>query len=120
MDMFKDNKHAHPLVYMRGITANNLTSIVDFIYYGEVNIFQEDLKDFLSVAEDLALMGLMGEEGRLIPDHPDLDESSKNTREQTLMWENEVQHVSEIAKTKSDHIEDKYIEEVNDCQLEQN
>ena len=52
------NKHSHPLIYMRGVKANELVGIVHFIYQGEANIFQEDLQSFLSLAEDLQLKGL--------------------------------------------------------------
>ena len=59
-NMLKRNKHSHPLIYMRGIKANDLTSIVDFIYHGEVNINQDNLNDFLAIAEELQLKGLTG------------------------------------------------------------
>ena len=36
---FKNNKHSLPLIYMKGIKANALVSVLDFVYYGEVNIF---------------------------------------------------------------------------------
>ena len=49
---------------MRGINAEDLLAIVDFLYYGEANIYQENLDRFLSIAEELELKGLNGgEEG---------------------------------------------------------
>ena len=38
----------------------DLVAIIDFMYHGEVNILQEDIDSFLSVAEDLGLKGLTG------------------------------------------------------------
>ena len=38
-DVLKNNKHSHPLIYMKGMKANALVSVLDFVYYGEVNIF---------------------------------------------------------------------------------
>ena len=58
MDLLKRNKNPHPLIYMRGVKARDLVYIVDYIYNGEVIISQEDLNDFLAVAEDLKLKGL--------------------------------------------------------------
>ena len=55
----KRNKHAHPLIYMRGVKFENLLSIVDFIYLGETKIYQEQLDSFLGIAEELQLKGLM-------------------------------------------------------------
>ena len=57
-DMLIKNQHPHPLLYMRRIEAKDLLNIVNFIYHGEVNIFQEDLDNFLSLAEELELKGL--------------------------------------------------------------
>ena len=58
--MLKKNKHHHPLIYMRGITSEDLCTITDFMYFGEANIFQENLESFLAIAEDLRLTGLTG------------------------------------------------------------
>ena len=35
-------------------------AIIDFLYCGEANIFQENLDSFLAIAEELKLKGLMG------------------------------------------------------------
>ncbi len=59
-DMLRQNQHSHPFIYMRGIKAKVLASIVDFIYHGEVNIQQEELNDFMAIAEELELEGLTG------------------------------------------------------------
>ena len=56
--ILKHNKHAHPLLYMRGINNEQMTSMLDFIYHGEVNIPQEYLDSFLKLAEELELHGL--------------------------------------------------------------
>ena len=46
---------------MRGIKSENLLAIVDFLYCGEANVYQENLDSFLAIAEDLRLKGLMGQ-----------------------------------------------------------
>ena len=46
---------------MRGLKARELEAVLDFIYQGETNIFQEDLEAFLLIAEELQLKGLVGE-----------------------------------------------------------
>ena len=50
-NILKKNKHPHPLVYMRGIKAEDLVAIVDFLYYGEANVYQENIDSFLAIAE---------------------------------------------------------------------
>ena len=54
------NKHSHPLIYMRGVRPENLLAMVDFFYYGEANVYQENLDSFLVLAEELQLKGLRG------------------------------------------------------------
>ena len=60
MDLFKRNKHPHPLIYMRGIKGEVLASMVEFMYKGEANVDQENLENFLGLAEELRLKGLDG------------------------------------------------------------
>ena len=52
------NNHAKPLLYMRGVKSEDLDAIIDFLYYGEANIYQENLESFLQIAEDFKLKGL--------------------------------------------------------------
>ena len=56
--ILKRNKNQHPLIFMRGFKADQLKAVVDFIYYGEVNILEQELKTFLIIAEELELKGL--------------------------------------------------------------
>ena len=60
LNILKRNKHSHPLIYMRGVRSENLKAMVDFFYYGEVNVDQENLDSFLVLAEELQLKGLRG------------------------------------------------------------
>ena len=62
-NMLKRNKHTHPLICMRGMKSEDLLAIVDFLYFGEANIFQEHLDSFLNIAQELQLKGLHGPEG---------------------------------------------------------
>ena len=57
-NLLKKNKHPHPLIFMRGINYDDLAAIIDFLYVGEANVYQEHLENFLSFAEDLQLKGL--------------------------------------------------------------
>ena len=59
--LLKRNRHPHPLIYMRGMKFEDLLAIIDFLYCGEANVFQENLDSFLAIAEELKLKGLMGQ-----------------------------------------------------------
>merc|ERR1719341_1043916 len=53
--IFKKTKHSYPLIYMRGMNSVDLAAIVDFLYCGEANVYQENLDSFLAIAEELQL-----------------------------------------------------------------
>ena len=38
-NILRRNKHPHPLIFMRGVKAENLSAITDFLYCGEANVF---------------------------------------------------------------------------------
>ena len=58
--LLKIHPQPQPLVYMRGVKATDMVAIIDFIYHGEANIFQDQLEGFLALAEELELKGLVG------------------------------------------------------------
>jgi len=60
LNLLRRNRHPHPLIYMRGLKSEDLVAMLDFLYYGEANVYQENLDSFLAVAEELQLKGLMG------------------------------------------------------------
>ena len=57
-ELLKKNRHEHPLIYMRKVKSSDLKAVVDFLYFGEASVFQDDLESFLAIAEDLKLRGL--------------------------------------------------------------
>ena len=59
--ILKNNPHIHPLIYLKGIKSSDVEAVLNFIYLGEVNIEEADLKTFLEVAEDLEVKGLVPE-----------------------------------------------------------
>merc|ERR1712183_314315 len=66
--ILKQNPHQHPLLYLKGVEFTNLQSVLNFMYHGEVNVAQEELNSFLSVAEDLQVKGLTQNNGASNPD----------------------------------------------------
>ena len=61
--ILKENNNARPLLYLGGVSSVNLGHILDYIYHGEVNLFQEQLDSFLESAQKLEIEGLIGQEG---------------------------------------------------------
>ena len=45
---------------MTGVNSKRLASIVEFIYLGYVNICEDNLNDFINLADELQVKGLSG------------------------------------------------------------
>jgi hypothetical protein len=56
--ILRKNPHPHPLLYLKGVKYEDIVSVLNFMYHGEVNVAQEELNTFLAVAEDLQVKGL--------------------------------------------------------------
>lgn len=57
-DVFKENPHPHPVIIFKNVKHNDLQSIIQFMYNGEVSVIQELLPTFLQTAELLQVRGL--------------------------------------------------------------
>lgn len=58
--ILKEKTHANPLLYLGGVSSQNIGFILDYIYHGEVNIYQDHLDSFLETAQKLEISGLIG------------------------------------------------------------
>lgn len=57
-DLLKDNKSQHPIFFFHDVKYDVLKAILEYMYLGEVHISNENLKDFIRVAETLQIRGL--------------------------------------------------------------
>ncbi|XP_020293697.1 protein tramtrack, alpha isoform isoform X2 [Pseudomyrmex gracilis] len=56
--LFTVNPCQHPIVILKDIKYSDLKIMVDFMYYGEVNISQDQLPSIIKTAESLKIKGL--------------------------------------------------------------
>ncbi|EDS27012.1 conserved hypothetical protein [Culex quinquefasciatus] len=80
--LFTANPCQHPIVILKDVQYNDLKTMVDFMYYGEVNVSTEQLPQVLKTAEMLKIKGLAempdasavckADPGKL--EHPDLQQ----------------------------------------------
>ncbi|XP_058977528.1 broad-complex core protein isoforms 1/2/3/4/5 isoform X3 [Musca domestica] len=57
-DLLKSTPCKHPVILLQDVNFNDLHSLVEFIYHGEVNVHQKSLQSFLKTAEVLRVSGL--------------------------------------------------------------
>jgi len=71
--LLKKNPAPHPVIVLWDVKPHDLAAIMDFMYHGEVNVKQDSLNAFLSVAERLQVRGLC-----------EKDNSSMNSRKEAV------------------------------------
>ena len=69
---------------MKGMKSNDMIAIVDFLYFGEANVYQENLDSFLAIAEELQLKGLEGSKDQ---------EGADDEEQLKIMEKNRTNHV---------------------------
>ena len=63
--VFSNNKNhfqSHAFICLEGLNQSDLNNILDYIYHGEIQIYQHQLDRFLEISERLKLEGLVGGE----------------------------------------------------------
>ena len=80
--IFITHKHVHPMIYMTGWKYEDVKALLDFLYYGETSIYQENLETFFNIAEELNLKGLSTGVKEINKDIPDDSNKSKTVARQ--------------------------------------
>jgi len=57
--ILSNSSHSHPLLYMRGVETEDLQSILQFIYLGEVHVRQDRIEKILEIAQDFQIEEFM-------------------------------------------------------------
>ena len=77
--ILKEHHQPHPLLYLGGVSSINIGFILDYMYFGEVNIYQEQLDSFLEAAQKLEISGLIG-------DNQDIQEKENHSFKENLNY----------------------------------
>ena len=57
--LLDSHPHPNPLIYLRGVSSEQLEAILEFIYLGETTFQHDKVTDFLKVASDLELKAIL-------------------------------------------------------------
>ena len=61
-NILTSNTHSHPMLCLNGVNALDMKNVLDFIYNGEIQIYQDHLDQFLNIAQRFKLEGLLQNE----------------------------------------------------------
>jgi len=80
--IFMEKPCPHPIVFLKDITYAQLRHLLEYIYYGEASVHEDELQGLLKIAENLKIKGLVEIEEETInkqtPDRGSLPESRSN------------------------------------------
>ena len=90
--LLRAHTNPHPLIFMRGIKSRDLEAIMDFIYLGEANIFQEQFETFWLWQKSWSLRDSVGIQRELLQKMNlsliPFRESLKKRPREWHMWDN--------------------------------
>ena len=73
-------QHPHPLIFMRGVDSASIDSILKLLYLGEVEVEQKELEKFISLAEELDIVGLQEAGATLVSSEQDIEDRDSEER----------------------------------------
>ena len=82
-NILRNNRHAHPVIYMKDVSSFDLLAILDFIYCGKTFIAEEKANSFFAIAEDLQLKAFL-----------DTTDRGREVERDTVIQSNEAVHQS--------------------------
>ena len=104
--ILKSNKHSHPMLCLPGVNSEDLKNILDYIYNGEIQILQDQLDQFLNIAQRFQLEGLMhgGDENNADTEQYEREASFENEHNSGKDLIAEYDLGNKIEKTKKERI----------------
>ena len=105
-NILKKNAHSNPMIFLSGFNSKDLNYVLDYIYQGEVKLIQDDLDNFLNVAQKLKIEGLIENGSPKEDDAVSKDETvQSNIKDE---FQDSVQH-TRISPKKTKNQREKYI-----------
>ena len=105
-DILTQNKHHNPLICLEGVSDVDLNNVLDYIYHGEIQVYQDYLERFLHLARRFKLDGLtVG------------NNESESRSEETIP---KLDPPPEPQSVKNEHLEESLLPELVDGQIVDN
>ena len=109
-NILKQNTHSHLLICLDGISSTDLDNMLDYVYLGEVQIYEEDLVRFLEVAEKFKLEGLLQQEQNERKAFKDTEEYQDHSNVKDIVSED---HFVNIMKRERSSTHSSRVEKIN-------
>ena len=61
-EVIRNSSHDKPFIYLKGVVAEDLESIIEYIYTGETQVAAENIPRFVKCGSELRVTGILTEE----------------------------------------------------------
>ena len=107
-EILTKNKLSNPVLCLTGVKSEDINNVLDYIYYGEVKLYQDNLDTFLDVAQRFQLEGLMNQKNiETSEDYKDLSSLTEEIEafesNNTIIEENIIQKQQFKISNKKSH-----------------
>ena len=114
--IFERTSQPHPLLYFRGEKTSNIQALLNFIYTGNTAVKFYDLPDFIKLATELQIYGIVeNKENLLFGDGEDSDQSINRINSKDVEIEKVERETEELLNTELEKVNDKLVfEDINE------
>ena len=93
-DILTQNKYQNPMICLEGVSHIDLNKVLDYIYHGEIQVYQDYLERFLNLARRFKLDGLtvgsnVASKPELRSEEPDVTASQSDLPPEPLLMKDE-------------------------------
>ena len=104
-NIFKNTKLSNPFICLEGVSSTDLNNVLDYIYNGEIQIYQDHLERFLDIAQRFKIEGLLGGEQKQEKVENEINPIFDPTQSRTIKPEK-----AKKESTKSFYVEEKSLQ----------
>ena len=84
-DILANAKHPEPFIFLSGAKKCELQNIVEFLYGGETNISNDDLKKYLEISQQLQIIGVENVSFDKSGDNLDMETNADDGRQKNIL-----------------------------------
>ena len=108
------NVSTHPVIFLKGVSSENLAQILQFVYLGEASIDEQNLEKFLQASEDLGICAIddMFNDENVSRKQSNTDTNEKNMFKRPRLELHDIVEKSEISNNSMEDDDDDEIVEI--------
>lgn len=111
------NDHPHPMIILHDIEADDLKTIVNFMYCGEIQVVQSEVRRLLKLAEILEVTGLRHIQTKVLGGETNSNASHDPTRKTATVSRPKIDETKGLPKTIPEHEPNTARPQIKNCPI---